>query len=665
MAEQKSQKVSRHRVGHWAATIAIITVAVCIGFFLHWLVMPSPGPAVGGANRAAAGPPQVEQVWTCSMHPSVRQPGPGLCPICNMELIPVVAEPGGVSDDERVLSVSPTAAALMNVETAPVERRFVTAKVRMVGMVRYDETRLAEIAAWVPGRLDRLYVDYTGAPVRQGDRMVDLFSPDLLTAQEELLQAERAVRQLSPSTSDLLRASLKAGAEAAREKLRLLGLTADQIEEILARGEARDTVTLKAPAGGIVVERSAQQGQYVDTGATIYRIADLSTVWVILEAYESDLAWLRYGQPVTFSTVSVPGRVFEGMISFIDPIVDVRTRTARIRVNAPNSDGVLKPGMYVSATVKSQLAVEGKVIEPSLAGKWVSPMHPEIIKDEPGLCDVCGMPLVKAESLGYVSAEPTQAPLVIPVSAPLMVGSEALVYVDIGTAEAPAFEMRRVTLGPRAGDFYLVEAGLAEGERVVSRGAFLIDSDRQIRGLPSMMGPMADGEAVRMEESTGTTAAPDLLADQLQPVYEAYYGLSNALSDDDESAARTALTELAGALAAVEADNLEPDQAERWTAESATLGRLLDDAALTDGIEPLRASFALVSEQTLSIARAFGTRQPIQELMCPMAFNNRGATWLQPDDDVRNPYFGASMLRCGGVTDTVEPSGTGVENHQH
>ena len=372
------------------------------------------------------------EVWTCSMHPQIKLPKPGKCPICFMDLIPLDSG----DDDEgglRELSVSENSAKLMEIETVPVERRFVTADVRMVGKIDYDETRVSYITAWVPGRLDRLFVDYTGVPVKKGDHMVSIYSPELLSAQEELLQAINATKQLERSDVSIVRETTEATVEATREKLRLWGLTPEQIKEIEQRGKPDDHMTIYAPAGGIVIQKNAQEGMYVNTGTRIYTIADLSRMWVNLDAYESDLAWLRYGQHVSFTTESYPGEVFTGTISFIHPVLNEATRTVKVRVNVPNEDGRLKPGMFVRAVAEAEVATGGRIMDAALAGKWISPMHPEIVKDGPGTCDVCGMPLVRAESLGYVGAEPAaeDKPLVIPASAALLTGKRAIVYVEV------------------------------------------------------------------------------------------------------------------------------------------------------------------------------------------------------------------------------------------
>ena len=241
---------------------------------------------------------------------------------------------------------------------------------------------------------------------------------------------------------------------------------------------------------------------YVTTGTPIYTVADLSEVWVKLDAYESDLPWIRYGQEVTFSAEAHPGETFKGWISFIDPMLDPKTRTVKVRVNVSNPDGRLKPEMFVRAVVQSQVVREGMVMDPNMAGQWVCPMHPSVVRAEAGTCDICGMDLVTTESLGYVAAdEAGQPPLVIPASAPLITGRRAVVYVEKPESEHPTFEGREVVLGPRAGDYYIVESGLSEGQRVVTKGNFKIDSALQIQAKPSMMNP--GGQTMPMHHQHG------------------------------------------------------------------------------------------------------------------------------------------------------------------
>ena len=423
--ESITQLVARH----WLSLIAL-QAAVLLGL----------GFVIGGGlsgdeeSEAQAAETKSASLWTCSMHPQIQKPGPGLCPICAMDLVPV-ADQKGVQTSLRQLTVSREARELMNIQTTPVQRRFVTAEVRMVGKIDYDETRLKHITARVPGRLDRLFVDFSGVPVQKGHHLVYMYSEQLYTAQQELIGAIKSAKGEKPDSFFSGGINL---VESSREKLRLLGITAEQIAEIEKQNKPSDHMTIFSPISGIVIEKLKQEGDRVSVGERIYTVADLTTVWVVLDAYESDLQWLRYGQTVTFSSEAYPGEQFQGQIAFLDPVLNDKTRTVRVRVNVPNAAGKLKPDMFIRAIVKSRVAAGGRVMDPALAGKWISPMHPEIVKDEPGKCDKCGMELVRAETLGYIPEEagPDAKALVIPVSAALVTGTRAIVYVQL--ADMPA-----------------------------------------------------------------------------------------------------------------------------------------------------------------------------------------------------------------------------------
>ncbi|MDT8390855.1 MAG: efflux RND transporter periplasmic adaptor subunit [Lentisphaeria bacterium] len=642
-----------------AGVAVLIGVAAFIAGFRIRGGSEETAPAHGHDPPAEAA--ATADVWTCSMHPQIKLPKPGNCPICFMDLIPLAADE---ADDEgpRELLVSEAAKALMVIETAPVERRFVTAEVRMVGKVDYDETRVSNITAWVPGRLDRLFVDYTGVPVKKGDHMVTLYSPELLGAQEELLQAIKAADQLEDSPPGIVRETARGTVEAARDKLRLWGLTAEQIETLERRKSTEDHVTIYAPSGGIVIDKNAREGMYVNTGTRIYTIADLSRVWVNLAAYESDLRWLKYGQKVQFAAESYPGELFTGTISFIHPVLDEATRTVKVRVNVPNESGRLKPGMFVRAVAEAKVGAGGRIMDAALAGKWISPMHPEIVKDEPGPCDVCGMPLVRAESLGYVGAEPNAGdlPLVIPATAPLLTGRRAVVYVELAGRDKPTYEGREIVLGPRAGGHYLVEHGLSEGERVVTHGAFKLDAELQIRARPSMMNPEGGGSGGTHAHHGGPPAqsAPALdpeFKKQLGTVIDGYLEIQVALANSDARGAKAGAVKALAALAGVDMGLLQGDDHNDWIKHADALEKLLNALAAAAGIEPVRAQFALLSDQVAVVLIRFGSPgKPLYRASCPMAFDNRGASWVQAGDEVNNPYFGDVMLRCGEIEEVLK-----------
>lgn len=642
----------------YSKMIVVVVLALVVGFLLGHgcTVRPKKEPALAKSRQT--------EIWTCSMHPQIRQPKPGKCPICGMDLIVVANDDAAEADQPRQVTLSPAARALAEIAVVPVERRSVAVEIRMVGKVQFDETRLAYISPRVPGRIDRLYANFTGVPVKAGDHLADMYCPDLVSAQQELLLAAKASGGTATPTSLL---------NATRERLRLWGLSAEQIAEVERNGQVRDHVTFYAPIGGIVVKKEAREGMYVETGMRLFTIADLTHVWVQLDAYESDLTWLRYAQEVTFEAAAYAGETFKGTIAFIDPLLDPMTRTVKVRVNVTNADGRLKPEMFVHAVVHATMAVDGQVERPDLRGKWISPMHPEIIKDAPGTCDVCGMPLVRAEDLGYTATDKASAvpPLVIPVSAPLLTGKRAVVYVALPQREG-AYEGREVVLGPRAGEYYLVREGLQEGEQVVVNGAFKIDSSLQIQGKPSMMAP--DGNSapaghphdaaaptVRSEARptvASAVVAPEVFRKQIDAVLSQVLLTADALADDNLDASLAGASHAKQALASVDMTILTGIAHVRWMQSLDALSQPLGKMVETKDIESFRLAFAALSSELVRIVKMFGPirSEPIYALRCPMAFDNRGATWLQQDKAVRNPYFGKAMPTCGDVIDTIQPA---------
>lgn len=437
------------------------------------------------------------QVWTCSMHPSVQLPEKGQCPICFMDLIPLETESGGV--DPNQLSMSEEAVKLANIETATVNYGQAEKTLHLSGKVDYDESRIGKITAWVSGRVERMFVDYTGIQVNKGDHMIELYSPDVYAAQEELLQAKNLVEGARSQPASFQK-SLNAILLAAKEKLRLMGLVDAQIAAIEQGDSPTDVVTIYSPMSGVVIQKNGVEGAYVKTGTNIYTIADLDRVWVILDAYETDLPWLAFGQNVSFTTEGLPGQSFMGRIAFIDPVVDEKTRTVKVRINVSNTDSQLKPGMFVQGSIQASIGDEGKAINPELANKWICPMHPEVVQNTSGICSICEMALVKSESMGIVQ-KPGHGHknILIPASAVLKTGNRAIVYVKVPMDE-PTFEGREIVLGPRVGDQYVVTAGLKSGEKVVVKGNFKIDSAMQISAKPSMMNPKpAQGKSMQMD----------------------------------------------------------------------------------------------------------------------------------------------------------------------
>jgi Cu(I)/Ag(I) efflux system membrane fusion protein len=477
------QQMSRFRASiDWlarrAATVVWLAAAVAaIGLFL-WF----------GSPRETA-PETTADVWTCSMHPQVRMPAPGRCPICGMTLIPV----------ESLKSEQTRVTQQVGLETAPATRRSLFKEIRTVGKLDYNDRRVAYITARIAGRVDRVYADFTGIQVKAHDHLVDIYSPELYSAQAELLQAVSALR--APGGDQRF-----AGAtlEGARTKLRLLGILPEQIAEIEQSRKETTHLTIYAPIGGVVIEKNVREQQYVKEGDTLYRIAELDPLWLYLDVYEYDLAWIRYGQQVDVTVEAYPGEVFRGTVTFIDPFLEDKTRTVKVRVNLANPNHKLKPAMYASATIHVRLRPDGTPELTGLENKYVCRMHPEVVADAEGACPICQMKLervpdlfparaVVTEAGSIVSEDATEGVLCVPKSAVLDTGRREVVYRKRADG---AYELVDVKLGPlaealdeggRIGSYYPVLAGLNMGDEVVVQGGFLLDSQRQIEGMPSLL----------------------------------------------------------------------------------------------------------------------------------------------------------------------------------
>lgn len=436
-----------------------------------------------------------EDVWTCSMHPQIRLPAPGRCPLCGMELIPVSKLPKARNDLER-------RAGLV---TEPITRRELFKEIRTVGKLDYSERQVTSITARIAGRVDRVFADFTGIQVKKGDHLVEIYSPELNVAQNELLLALESAEK-EKATASTVKSFAQSRLEASRTKLRLLGILDEQITDLEQTRQPHTHLTIFAPMGGTVIEKSVRAGQYVSTGDQVYRLADLDPIWLYLNIYEFDIAWVRIGQPVEVALEAFPGESFRGSIMFIDPFLDDATRTIRVRVNIPNPDRRLKPQMFASAMIHVKLLGDGTPEPTGLEGKFVCPMHPEIARDEAGKCSICEMPLEKVPErrLGLRPDQketgrngvPTYGKvLAIPVSAVLDTGRRRITY---RLTKDGAYELVELKLGPRAHamdksggrrEFFVVLDGIQEGDRVVTQSGFLLDSQRQIEGMPSLIYP--------------------------------------------------------------------------------------------------------------------------------------------------------------------------------
>jgi membrane fusion protein, copper/silver efflux system len=447
-------------------------------------------------------------------------------------------------------------------------------------------------------------------------------------------------------------------------------LTSEQIATIKERKKPDLYITLRAPINGVVLKKMAVLGQFVKEGTEMFTINDLSHVWVKMDAYETDLPWIKYGQRVKFTSPAFPGRTFEGKVLFIDPLLDTKTRSVKVRVAADNPDYALKPGMFVTAELESELDAKGKVIKKEWAGKYICPIHP---KDEgspePGICPDSKMALQPTSSFGYSDDPNPQMPLAIPATAPLITGTRTIVYVEV-PGEKPTYELREIVLGPRAGDKYVVFEGLKEGEKVVVHGNFKIDSAMQIVGKPSMMSsiwaPKSTEKPVQ-EESIKKVAVPADFLDSLNPVIKDYLTLKNALADEDTRTASEVGGELAEKLGKMDAGKLDASARESWNDLSGSIAKYGQGIKATSDIDLQRKAFDPLSEGFAKLIMSFRHAMPgpLYLYSCSQAAGGQGAYWLETTQEIRNPYFGTKpykgqdLLKCGELAETIPPEKSG------
>lgn len=652
--------------GNRTVTILFMVALAFVSFWIGTTMNGTPPATNAQENKETGTPEKKAIIWTCSMHPQIRMSHPGKCPICFMDLIPLkTGDSGDGSSDAVRLTMSENAKKLAGIETSPAIRRGMNATIRMTGKIALDETRVEMIAARVSGRIDRLYVDYTGIPVKAGDHLALIYSPELLSLQRELLEAAKAKSNAPAGDTTMVSRSIDRTFDAAREKLRLLGFSEGELEEILKRGTTSDHMTIRAGQNGVVLRKLVEEGSYVKTGMPLFHIADLHRLWVVLDAYESDLLWLRLGQHVGFTVEAYPGEQFDGTVSFIDPVVDPMSRTVKVRVEVKNGDLRLKPDMFVKGQITASVSKSGTVKNTSLRGKWICPMHPRVVKSHAGTCDICGMPLVRAEELGYVTSGFEDVdPLAVPATAVLYTGERSLVYVELPNTEKPTFEAREVVLGPRVGTYQIIKSGISEGENVVVNGSFNIDAELQIRAKPSMMSP-EERLPVRQEQAPqGMPVRTDIPAalklpvsddfrKELALVNDQYFIVQKTLTKDLLAEAKSGLMKLRDIVENTRAP--KGKQYNAWNSAASGMKKALEHAHHIAELPDARVIFENVSKQMIVLEKQYGHTgsQNYYLAFCPMAFDKKGAYWLQREKTISNPFFGKKMLNCGEIKEKL------------
>jgi membrane fusion protein, copper/silver efflux system len=561
-----------------------IALLLIVGFFAGWLVFHrSPTQS----NHETAVNEKKSEIWTCSMHPQIRKDGPGQCPICGMDLIPLSQD--AVQVDPNSISMTEDAARIAEVQTTVVAGGDPVKEVRLYGKIEADERLVQTQPAHIAGRIEQLLINFTGEEVEKDQPIARIYSPALITAQQELFEALKMGDTLIIS--------------AARDKLRQWKISDAQIVELEKSGQVQSVSDITATVSGIVTVKRVNRGDYVQQGTVLYEIADLSRVWALFDAYESDLPWIKRGEQITFTLQSMPGKEYKGEVTFVDPFINPQTRVASVRVEVKNAGNLLKPGMFTTGILKSRL-------------------------------------------------DPGGSRLVIPQSAVLWTGTRSIIYVKVEDAAEPTFTMREITLGPDLGDSYVVEAGLEEGEEIVTNGTFNIDASAQLMGKPSMMNGMAD--STRIKEVTPIVSAGPGLQWLINSIYKGYNELTNALVHSNAGNASKAAGILAENLKKVDMKLIGKDQMDTWINLTKTGDAETEKIIHSTDIEEQRESFARIGNSLYRILILYGSDQPVFYQYCPMAFDNKGAYWLSEVRMISNPYFGDAMLRCGETRELIK-----------
>ncbi len=657
---------------------AVVLAAVGIGLIALLGVAQSVGwIGSGDAALSTSQENNGKAVYSCPMHPQIRMDRPGKCPICQMKLVLVSgsgAKSAAASSDERYICpmmctpaaqekgrcpvcamelvpatggagdgaatiIDPVARRIVGIRTATAKSQIVFQTVRTIGRIEYDESKLATISAYVDGRLEKMYADYVGVPVGKNDDLALIYSPQLYSAQIQYLTTLDGGPLSRIAAGDDQRMS-----DLAKENLIELGMTESQIDQLTQARKANSRIRIRSPITGTVIQKHKVEGDYVKTGEIIYKVADLSTVWLMLDLYPDDASRIRFGQQVEAEFQSLLGQVFAGRVAFIDPTVDTRTRTVSVRVEMLNPEGNLRPGDFATARISVPAIPQDLVYDAALAGKYISPMHPQIILDQPGDCPVCGMDLIPTSELGYSSEPvPDQDVVTVPRQAILMAGDSSVVYVE---TEPGRFETRRVVVGPLTDTDAVIAEGLSAGEVVATDGNFLIDSQMQLAGNPSLMDPARASLYPPGPLSLPTTPPTRLTgaaAEQFDRAYQAYFAIHRSLAGDS-TVPPVALNELSESLDALLAMSDVPDAVQmQLNRARGQLGRLEGD------LDTARRGFRVASHALLraaAIVRGQRTAEKLLRFYCPMVPGG-GGDWMQEQGELLNPYWGAEMLQCG------------------
>ena len=552
---------------------------------------------------------KTNQIWTCSMHPQIMQPETGDCPICGMDLIP--AENGADGLLANQFKLTKNAMALANIETiivgkANVDRRHTTS---LSGKIAENEEANAVQVSYFSGRIEQLYVNFTGEEVRKGQLLATIYSPELFAAQQELI------------TTSSLKASQPMLYRAVRNKLKLWKLSEQQINQIETSGKVKENFPVYATVSGTVTEKLVALGETIKQGQPLLKITNLNTVWANFDVFENQIDLFKKGQEINITTNAYFNKFFKAKVDFIDPILNTKTRTVTLRAVLSNINNIFKPGMFVTATIDG-------------------------IKNN------------------------SKAIITIPATAVLWTGERSVVYLKTNPNQ-PVFEMREVVLGDQNGDEYEVLEGLFDGNEIVTNGTFTVDAAAQLQGKKSMMnnngGKIITGHEVHSKfKNTATNINNNLnlnkrikvtsdFQNQLKKVFNAYINIKDALVIENAKSIKAAAQKILENVPKIDGNLVSnKDAFNHWASLKNELLLAVSSIVKTTSLQEQRMYFKQVSSVMATALEVFGIQEKVYHQFCPMAENNQGAYWLSKDEKVINPYFGNAMLTCGEVKQVIE-----------
>jgi len=416
-------------------TLITAMISIALGLSAGWFLFRSTKENGDAAERKIL-------YYLDPMHPEYKSDKPGTAPDCGMDLVPVYAdEQSSPAESSAILGavkITPDKQQLIGVQTSLVEYHDVQKTIRAVGQVDYAEPRQAFVTTKFEGYIEELFVDYTGKLVEKGQPLFTIYSPELVSTQEEYLLAIRSQKSMAQNASAQASAGANTLLESTKRRLSLWDITDREIEEMARSGKITKTLTIDSPIRGYVVEKMAVRGLKVMPGMNLYQIADLFTVWVLADIYEYEIPLVKVGQEATVTLTYDAGEVFKGRVTYVYPSLSPETRTGKVRLEFPNPGQKLKPGMYANVNLQSD------------ASKQIA----------------------------------------VPEEAVMDSGVEQIVFV---AHEGGYFESRKVVIGPKVGDRFIILSGLKEGEKVVTSGNFLIDSESRLKSATGAMAGMSHG----------------------------------------------------------------------------------------------------------------------------------------------------------------------------